>query len=145
YCINLAVPVIRYFWYKTGKLKTEFYIMRKFHLILMLLFVPLAIMFTACDDGEDGLDGIDGKDGIDGEDGKDGEDLTEQPTMFENKSGTKPLVAMSGQFNFVEAYSLISTPDVIGEDFQLAGSADGAGFLKDGDGYIYVVNCEDSY
>ncbi|MGS2761557.1 hypothetical protein [Sinomicrobium sp. M5D2P9] len=120
--------------------------MRKLHLIHTFLMVFLtAFIWLGCDDGEDGLDGVDGKDGINGEDGKDGEDLTEQPTMFENKSETKPLVAMSGQFNFVEAYSLISTPDVIGEDFQLAGSADGAGFLKDGDGYIYVVNCEDSY
>lgn len=67
-------------------------------------------------------------------------------TMFANKSGLAPLVALKPQFNFVEAYSLISTTDVIGSNnFQLAGAADGAGFIKDGDGYIMVVNCEDDY
>jgi hypothetical protein len=34
---------------------------------------------------------------------------------------------------------------VVGDGFQLAGSADGAGFLKDGNQYMYVVNNEDSY
>lgn len=87
---------------------------------------------------------MDGQDGEDGVDGQDGQDFTPQPGMFSDKSATKPLVAMAPQFNFVEAYSLISTPDVV-DGFQLAGSADGAGFLKDGDGYIYVVNNEDSY
>lgn len=72
------------------------------------------------------------------------EEDTKVATIFEDKSGTPPLVAMAPQFNFVKAYSLISTPDQVG-NFQLAGSADGAGFIKDGDGYIYVVNCEDSY
>lgn len=66
--------------------------------------------------------------------------------MFANKSGLAPLVAMQPQFNFVQAYSLISTTDVIGDSaFQLAGAADGAGFLKDGDGYVMLVNCEDDY
>lgn len=71
--------------------------------------------------------------------------------MFSNKStgvASQPLVALTGQFNFVEAYSLISTDDVIGEganQFQLAGAADGAGFIKDGDEYLFLVNCEDDY
>lgn len=122
--------------------------MIKLNLISKLLLIPIiGLSIVSCDgeDGADGVNGKDGQDGVDGKDGQNGEDLVTQPTMFENKSETKPLVAMSGQFNYVEAYSLISTPDVIGENFQLAGSADGAGFLKDGEGYMYVVNCEDSY
>lgn len=103
----------------------------------------LGLTFTACEDGEDGRNGIDG---VDGQDGQDGQDFEPEPTMFSNKSSFPPLVAIDPQFNYVEAYSLISTPDVIGDsNFQLAGSADGAGFLTDNDGYIYVVNCEDSY
>ncbi|WP_375252808.1 hypothetical protein, partial [Dokdonia donghaensis] len=89
--------------------------------------------------GQDGADGSNGEDGVDGEDFEPGE------TMFSDKSPTAPLVAMSSQFNYVEAFSLVSTPDVIGGDFQLAGSADGAGFLQDGEDYIFVTNCEDSY
>lgn len=117
-------------------------------LLLKLFVLSLAFtLFYSCEaeDGFDGKDGVDGTDGKDGVDGTDGEDLTKDPTIFENKSSIDPLVAITPQFNFVKAYSLISTPDMIGNNFQLAGSADGAGFLKDGDGYIYVVNCEDSY
>ncbi|MEM9076398.1 MAG: hypothetical protein AAGC43_05125 [Bacteroidota bacterium] len=68
-------------------------------------------------------------------------------TIFENKSVLDPLVAIQPQFNFVEAYSLIGSTDVLDNGFQLAGAADGAGFLKDpnSDGYIYIVNCEDDY
>ena len=83
---------------------------------------------------------------------EDGEEFTPEVIIFEDKSDTPPLVTIAPQFNFVEAYSLISTTDVIGggepaslNGFQLAGTADGAGFLVDDDGYIYVVNCEDSY
>ncbi len=106
----------------------------------LLIFSTLcvAFTFTACD-------GKDGRDGIDGMDGQDGQDFVPPQTIFSDKSSYAPLVAVAPQFNYVEAFSLISTPDVIGGDFQLAGSADGAGFLKDGDGYMYVVNCEDSY
>ncbi|GAA3579050.1 hypothetical protein [Snuella lapsa] len=120
-------------------------------LILQILFFSvLSLTTTACqpEDGKDGINGIDGKDGKDGEDGEDGEDgkdFVPEPTMFSNKSPYEPLVAIAPQFNYVTAYSIISTPDVIDGNFQLAGSADGAGFLKDGDEYIYVVNCEDSY
>lgn len=122
-----------------------------FRTLLLLLTITLSsTLLTGCspEDGKDGINGLDGQDGKDGEDGmdgEDGEDFTPSPTMFSNKSATKPLVAMSSQFSYVEAYSLISTPDVINGNFQLAGSADGAGFLKDGNGYMYIVNCEDSY
>ncbi len=66
-------------------------------------------------------------------------------TIFENKSALEPLVAVQSQFNFVKAYSLISSTDVLEDDFRLVGAQDGAGFLRDGDGYIYVVNAEDDY
>ncbi|NMH89394.1 PhoX family protein [Flavivirga algicola] len=119
----------------------------------LLLFVALtvtSVSVTSCDveDGKDGKDGINGVDGQNGQDGKDGDDLTLEPTMFENKSNLKPLIAMSPQFNFVETYSLVSSSDVFqfnGADFRIGGGADGAGFLKNGDGYEYVVNFEDHF
>ncbi|MEO0528597.1 MAG: hypothetical protein AAFZ89_15295 [Bacteroidota bacterium] len=95
----------------------------------LLLFAGLAA-FVSCDDLDDFVGGDD-----------DGEATG---TIFENKSNLEPLVAIQPQFNFVEAYSLISTSDVLG-DFQMAGAADGAGFLPDGDGYVYLINCEDDY
>ncbi|WP_298246603.1 alkaline phosphatase PhoX [uncultured Christiangramia sp.] len=116
--------------------------------LFLLAALSSAISGCEAEDGVNGTDGTDGQDGVDGlngEDGQDGEDFTPAPEIFENKSAVDPLVTMSSQFSFVQAYSLLSTPDVVGDDFQLAGSADGAGFLKDGDGYMYVVNCEDSY
>ena len=68
-------------------------------------------------------------------------------TIFENKSNLEPLVSIMPQFNFVEVYSLISTSDVLPGNFQIAGAADGAGLLEDpnGDGYIFMLNCEDDY
>ena len=118
---------------------------------VLLFSIITGTLLTSCEDGTDGIDGLngidgeDGEDGADGIDGEDGEDFEMGTTIFSDKSATPPLVALSSQFNFVEAYSLVSTPDVIGNDFQLAGSADGAGFLVDGDDYIFVTNCEDSY
>lgn len=112
---------------------------------LFASLLSLSIVGCEGEDGVDGRDGINGVDGINGQDGQDGKDYEPEQTMFENKSETEPLVVMMPQFNYVKAYSVVSTPDIIGGDFQLAGSADGAGFLKDGDGYMYVVNCEDTY
>lgn len=96
--------------------------------------------------GEQGPAGQDGVDGQDGADGEDGEDFTPEPTMFANKSPMDPLVLINPTFGNVNAYSLISTTDNI-DGYNLAGAADGAGFLKDpnSDGYIYVVNNEDDY
>ncbi len=76
-----------------------------------------------------------------------GGDEEPQGTIFENKSNLEPLVSIMPQFSFVKAYSLISTSDVLDGGFQIAGAADGAGFLEDpyGDGYIYMLNCEDDY
>jgi len=115
-----------------------------------MVLAALGLSLIACEgeDGRDGINGVDGENGLDGAngiDGTDGQDFIPEPTIFSNKSSYAPLVAIAPQFNYVSAYSLISTPDLIDGDFQLAGSADGAGFLNDGDGYIYVVNCEDSY
>ena len=119
--------------------------------LTMLFLAGTGVLFTSCDDAEDGtdgtngVDGVNGQDGADGQDGEDGDDFEMGTTLFSDKSATPPLVAMSPQFNYVQAYSLVSTPDVIGGNFQLAGSADGSGFLVDGEDYIYVTNCEDSY
>lgn len=110
-------------------------------LMSCLLFASALLMNC---EGPEGDPGPTGPAGADGQDGQDGDDLTNPPTIFENKSDVEPLVALSPQFNFVKAYSLLSTTDLV-DEFQLAGSADGAGFLKDGAGYMYVVNCEDSY
>ncbi|MGB7393643.1 MAG: hypothetical protein WA913_04550 [Pricia sp.] len=74
-----------------------------------------------------------------------GGDGDERGTIFENKSELEPLVAMQSQFNFVETYSLISSTDILDDGFRLVGAQDGAGFLKEGDGYMYVVNAEDDY
>lgn len=112
--------------------------------LLLVVLTTTGLTVTSCD-VEDGKDGKDGVDGADGSDGADGQDFVPEPMMFSDKSSYKPLIAMSSQFNYVESYSLVSSTDVIGGTFQLAGSADGAGFLKDGTGYMYVVNCEDSY
>ncbi|QLG47101.1 PhoX family protein [Costertonia aggregata] len=81
---------------------------------------------------------------IGGGGGGGGED---EGTIFENKSSLEPLVAITPQFNFVEAYSLISSTDVLDNGFRLVGAQDGAGFLEDpnSDGYIYMVNAEDDY
>ncbi|WP_394972146.1 hypothetical protein [uncultured Croceitalea sp.] len=110
--------------------------------VLSLCVFVLAL--TSCD-GEDGLDGMDGQDGVDGVDGENGEDLVAEATIFENKSALEPLVSIQPQFNFVKAYSLISSTDILENGFQWVGAADGAGFLPDGDGFIYVVNAEDDY
>uniref|UniRef100_UPI00404A4BAD hypothetical protein n=1 Tax=Flavobacterium sp. TaxID=239 RepID=UPI00404A4BAD len=121
-----------------------------FFQFLVLLSLGVAVSACSVEDGKDGINGADGQngqDGLNGQNGQDGQDFVPEPTMFSNKSVFEPLVALDPQFNYVKAYSLISTPDVIGaSNFQLAGSADGAGFLSDGNGgYIYVVNNEDSY
>lgn len=116
----------------------------------LLFTLGLAIVSCNPEDGMDGINGIDGIDGIngvDGEDGEDGMDFTPSATMFENKSALEPLVALQPQFNFVKAYSLISSRDTLSNGFQLVGAQDGAGFVKDpnSDGYIYLSNAEDDY
>lgn len=116
-------------------------------LVSILCMSITATVLQSCDgeDGRDGIDGVDGQDGQDGLDGEDGNDFTPEATIFENKSAVEPLVAIHPQFNFVKAYSLLSSTDDI-DGFHLAGSADGAGFLPDDNGgFMYVVNCEDSY
>lgn len=113
-----------------------------------LLIIFLVTIYSGCN-VEDGTDGQDGVDGVDGQDGTDGEGFVAEETIFSNKSPVKPLIQMSSQFGYVEAYTIMTTTDApLGANgFKLAGSVDGAGFLKNetGDGYIYVVNCEDSY
>ena len=57
------------------------------------------------------------------------------------------LVALKSQFNFVKAYSLVSSRDTLSNGFQLVGAQDRVGFLRDpnGPGYIYLSNAEDDY
>lgn len=115
----------------------------------LMLLGAAGSVFTSCEveDGMDGVDGVDGADGVDGVDGEDGKDFTPDPGMFSDKSNLAPLVALMPQFNYVKAYSIISSSDTLSNDFKLVGAQDGAGFLKDpnSDGYIYVVNAEDTY
>lgn len=119
------------------------------------LFLALAFMsasftlITSCaEDGLNGIDGVNGQDGQNGQDGKDGEDgkdFTPTPDLFSNKSTLSPLVKINANYTDLKAYSLISSTDVLSNGFRLLGSQDGAGFLKDGDEYILVVNAEDDY
>ncbi len=78
-------------------------------------------------------------------DAQDGKEPMPEPTMFENKSSLEPLVAIHPEFGSVEAFSLISSTDVLDDGFRLVGAQDGAGFMPDGDGFLYVVNAEDHY
>ena len=99
------------------------------------LVAAVGSSFLACD----------GEDGLNGQDGQDGQDFTPTETIFSNKSSLNPLVNINPNFSNVNAYSLISSTDVLSNGFRLVGAQDGAGFLKDGDEYIYVVNAEDDY
>ena len=65
--------------------------------------------------------------------------------VFTQKSTIDPLITFDSEFSNVEAYSLISTGDTIGENFQLKAYSDGAGFLRDNENYIYVVNLESKF
>nr|WP_299342376.1 hypothetical protein [Allomuricauda sp.] len=99
-----------------------------------LLLLSGLVVATSCDQIDDFIGGGD-------------DDGEPEGTMFENKSSLEPLVALMPQFNFVEAYSLISSTDVLENGYRFVGAADGAGFLKDpnSDGYLYIVNSEDDY
>src|SRR5690606_31377636 len=120
--------------------------MNKLLKLFLFLFVvtSTSVVLVSCE-GDDGIDGKDGQNGLDGEDGEDGEDFTPSPLMFTNKSSLLPLVEMHGEFSSVEAFSLISSTDVLSNGFRMVGAQDGAGFLKDGEEFIYVVNAEDDY
>ncbi len=100
-----------------------------------ILLLGGLVVATSCDQIDDFIGGGDNDDG------------EPMGTMFENKSSLEPLVALKPQFNFVEAYSLISSTDVLENGYRFVGAADGAGFLEDpnSDGYLYIVNSEDDY
>ena len=114
----------------------------KVFLTLSLIGASFTLL-TSC--AEDGINGIDGENGVDGINGENGEDFTPSPTLFSNKSSLNPLVNISANFSNVKAYSLISSTDVLSNGYRMVGAQDGAGFLKDGDEFIYVVNAEDDY
>lgn len=107
----------------------------------LCILTSLGFGLLGCE-GEDGLDGTNGLDGIDGQDGQ---DYTPPEGLFTNKSALDPLVDISSNFSNVNAYSLISSTDYLPNGFRLVGAQDGAGLLKDGNEYIYVVNAEDDY
>ncbi|WP_272022353.1 hypothetical protein [Olleya namhaensis] len=107
----------------------------------LCILTSLGFGLLGCE-GEDGLDGTNGLDGIDGQDGQ---DYTPPEGLFTNKSVLDPLVNISSNFSNVNAYSLISSTDYLPNGFRLVGAQDGAGLLKDGNEYIYVVNAEDDY
>ena len=116
-------------------------------LVMCLALTITTTAFVSCEpeDGKDGINGIDGEDGEDGADGMDGQDFTPNPMMFSDKSSLNPLVVMDPAFSNVEAFSLISSTDVLSNGFRLVGAQDGGGLLKDGNEYIYMVNAEDDY
>ncbi|PKG52742.1 hypothetical protein [Olleya sp. 1-3] len=107
----------------------------------LCILTSLGFGLLGCE-GEDGLDGTNGLDGINGQDGQ---DYTPPEGLFTNKSVLDPLVNISSNFSNVNAYSLISSTDYLPNGFRLVGAQDGAGLLKDGNEYIYVVNAEDDY
>jgi len=133
------------------------------------LLVVMTIVFgtVSCEDAEDGVNGTPGESGAVGEPGEQGlvGDKGEPGVdgngiqLFPNTSVTAPLVRTLPGFNNIEISSMLTSTDILPATtpiatsipgrssgvFQLPGSADGAGFLKDGDEYIYVVNNEDSY
>lgn len=79
--------------------------------------------------------------------------LTTPVGEIPNFSNLDALVTMDPAFSAVKVSTLISTSDALTaanpiagrKNFKLAGAADGAGFIKDGSGYILAVNCEDDY
>lgn len=117
----------------------------KLFLALTLMGASFTLITSCTEEGLDGENGLDGVNGVDGKDGENGKDFTPSPSLFSNKSSLNPLVNISASFNNVKAYSLISSTDVLSNGFRLVGAQDGAGFLKDGDEFIYVVNAEDDY
>ncbi|MDP5045435.1 MAG: hypothetical protein NWQ06_10715, partial [Leeuwenhoekiella sp.] len=95
-------------------------------LLNCMMLASVGVVFMACEgeDGLDGIDGVDGADGTDGVDGNDGSDFTPEPGMFTDKSNLAPLVAMMPQFNYVKAYSLLSSSDTLSNQFKLVGAQD---------------------
>lgn len=123
------------------KIKTLF----KGMLLLALIFSTSTII-TSCEDGEDGINGQNGQDGQNGQNGQDGNSSI---GSF-NFSNTNALLTTFPGFNNIKVSALLSSTDVLststGGNFQLGGSADGAGAVINGDGNIaMMVNCEDHY
>ncbi|WP_221409119.1 PhoX family protein [Reichenbachiella versicolor] len=131
-------------------------------LLYTMLSVSVSYLVSCAEDGIDGIQGEkgdqgdqgekgdQGDDGEKGDQGDQGQDLVglDDTELFNNKSIIEPLVNIYPDFSSrVKAYSLMTSVDIIGDSrFQLAATVDGAGLIKDdvGDGFIYVVNCEDA-
>lgn len=118
-----------------------------------LSLVLVASFFLGCEDGTDGINGINGTDGTDGTNGMDGTNGQDGETADVgsfNFSNTRALATMAPGFANVKISSLISSTDVIptsnGGEFQLGGSADGAGAIINSEGNIALLaNFEDHY
>ena len=74
-----------------------------------------------------------------------GSNPPENPQL-QSYSATPALIKKMSGFESIEAFTLISSEDTLG-NYRFAGSADGAGLVKaqDGKGYIMMVNNEDNY
>ena len=112
-------------------------------LLQCIAFAMLAILFSACEDGENGTNGING---IDGMDGQDGEGLVGSYDF----SNLRPLATMAPGFSDVKISALISSTDTLtttsGGNFSIGGSADGAGAIINSNGNIALLsNFEDHY
>jgi hypothetical protein len=121
-------------------------------LFRICLFICVSAGFVSCEDGidgRDGLDGVNGMDGQDGQNGQDGEDGNSTVGSY-NYSNLRPLATVAPGFDNVKVSALISSTDVIptssGDDFQIGGSADGAGAIVNAEGNIALIsNFEDHY
>lgn len=69
------------------------------------------------------------------------------PGIAEKYSVTPPLVKKMAGFEKLNIHSLISSDDTLKQspDFRFGGSADGAGLIKDKNGYSLIVNHEDNF
>jgi hypothetical protein len=69
---------------------------------------------------------------------------TDASPKLENRSVTPALIKKLGGFENLELFTLIGSDDEL-PNYRFAGSADGAGMIKDGENYLMYVNNEDNY
>lgn len=126
--------------------------MKKITTIFSLL-MAFAVFTMSCegDQGIPGINGQDGQDGADGSDGMDGQDFANMEVDIDTVQFTSITPALiqagPGAPSGVTITPLFSSEDALplASDFIFGGSADGAGFLKNGEQYEYFVNNEDNY
>ncbi len=113
-------------------------------LLMPLCTAILGLLISGCDT-EDQMIVRNETPAPDSENGQEVPEEVVEGTFFENKSSLEPLVSIKPEFSNVKAFSLISSTDVLENGFRLVGAQDGAGFLNDGNGFMYIVNAEDNY